>query len=88
MVRLGGPAAEARRHGRTKLTKPGVLLIGTIRRDGSARISGVEPLVMEGELLLSMMPTSTKAHDLLRDPRICANSIVTGPERCRGQVAG
>ena len=63
-----------------KLLKPGVILVGTTRRDGSARISGVEPLVMDGELWLSMMTTSTKALDLRRDPRISINSIVTGPE--------
>jgi hypothetical protein len=63
-----------------KLIKPGVLLIGTVRRDGSARISGVEPLIMDGQLWLSMMTGSTKARDLYRDPRIVLNGIVTGPE--------
>jgi hypothetical protein len=63
-----------------KLLKPGVILVGTTRQDGTARISGVEPLVMDGELWLSMMTTSTKALDLRRDPRISINSIVTGPE--------
>lgn len=69
---LGAVAAEA-------LIKPGVLLVGTIRRDGRARISGVEPLIMEGELWLSMLPDSAKARDLGRDPRIVLNSIITGP---------
>jgi hypothetical protein len=63
-----------------RLIKPGVLLVGTTRRDGSARISGVEPLVMDGDLWLSMMRGSTKALDLGRDPRIVLHSIVTGPE--------
>jgi hypothetical protein len=63
-----------------RLIRPGVLLAGTIRRDGSARISGVEPLVMDGDLWLSMMRTSAKAMDLARDPRILLHSIVTGPE--------
>lgn len=63
-----------------RLIGPGVLLIGTTRRDGSARISGVEPLVMDGDLWLSMMRTSTKAADLARDPRILLHSVVTGPE--------
>ena len=63
-----------------KLIGPGVLLAGTVRRDGSPRISGVEPLVMDGDLWLSMMRTSTKAMDLARDPRILLHSIVTGPE--------
>lgn len=63
-----------------KLLNPGVLLVGTTRADGSARISGVEPLVMDGELWLSMMSTSAKALDLRRDPRVSVNSIITGPE--------
>jgi hypothetical protein len=62
-----------------QLIKPGVLLIGTTRRDGSARISGVEPLLMDGDLWLSMMPASTKVRDLHRDPRILLHSIVTNP---------
>ena len=61
------------------LIRPGVLLVGTIRRDGSPRISGAEPLVMDGDLWLSMMRASAKAKDLARDPRILLHSIVTGP---------
>jgi hypothetical protein len=62
-----------------KLIKPGVLLAGTTRRDGTARISGVEPLVMDGELWLSMMPSSAKVGDLHRDPRVVLNSIIESP---------
>jgi Pyridoxamine 5'-phosphate oxidase len=65
---------------RERLIGPGVLLVGTTRRDGSARISGVEPLVMDDELWLSMMPASAKARDLARDPRILLHSVVAGPE--------
>ncbi|MGH9106365.1 MAG: hypothetical protein ACRDZX_11130 [Acidimicrobiales bacterium] len=43
-------------------------------------MSGVEPLVMEDELWLSMMTKSAKALDLGRDSRISINSVVTGPE--------
>jgi hypothetical protein len=63
-----------------RLIKPGVVLVGTTRRDGSARISGVEPLVMHGELWLSMMRTSAKVADLDRDSRIQLHSIITGPQ--------
>jgi hypothetical protein len=62
-----------------KLIKPGALLVGTVTRDGSARISGVEPLIMGDELWLSMMRTSMKARDLHRDPRILLHSLVNGP---------
>jgi hypothetical protein len=74
----GQPDLEA--IARRKLIKPGVLLIGTTRKDGTARISGIEPLLMDGHLWLSMMEHSTKAHDLYRDPRLVLHSIVTGPE--------
>lgn len=59
------------------LIEPGVLLAGTIRRDGTPRISGVEPLVLDGELWLSMMNGSAKSRDLGRDPRIVLNSVIT-----------
>ena len=62
-----------------KLIKPGALLMGTVTRDGSARISGAEPLIMDGELWLSMMQTSMKARDLHRDPRILLHSLINGP---------
>ena len=61
------------------LIEPGVLLAGTIRRDGTARISGVEPLVLDGDLWLSMMSGSAKSRDLDRDPRIVLNSVITSP---------
>ena len=63
-----------------KLLTPGVVLVGTTRRDGTARISGVKPLVMEGQLWFWMMTTSVKALDLGRDPRISINSAITSPE--------
>jgi hypothetical protein len=72
------PALGAVAHER--LITPGVLLIGTTRRDGSARISGVEPLILDGDLWLSMMPGSAKVADLGRDPRLQLHSIVSGPE--------
>lgn len=76
-IESGQPALGA--VARDKLIRPGVLLVGTTRRDGSARISGVEPLVMDGDLWLSMMSTSAKERDLGRDPRILLHSIVTCP---------
>ena len=61
-----------------------VVLIGTLRKDGSPRISCVEPCIFEGELLLGMMWRSRKALDLLRDPRIVVRNTIwgsTGNER-------
>ncbi len=80
------PALGAAVHER--LIEPGVVLVGTTRRDGSARISGVEPPVMNGDLWLSMMRSSTKALDLGRDPRILLHSIVATQCRGRQKVRG
>lgn len=66
---------------RALLIDPGVLLVGTTRADGTARISAVEPFLLDGALWLSMMWDSQKARDLLRDPRILLHSIVTRPDQ-------
>ena len=54
---------------RERLVEPGVLLVVSLRRDGTPRLSPVEPYVMDGRLLLSMLWGSHKARDLERDPR-------------------
>ncbi len=69
-----------------RLIKPGVLLVATIRRDGTPRLSPVEPLVFEGDLWLSMMWQSHKAIDLLRDDRILVHSINTTRDGSEGEV--
>src|SRR5437764_15418947 len=71
--------------GRTKLAGPGVVLVATIRRDGSPRVSPVEPLFWDGDLWLSMGWKSRKATDLRRDPRILVHSIVTNPSGTEGE---
>lgn len=71
--------------GRERLARPGVVLVGTIRRDGSARISPVEPLFWNGDLWLSMGLGTMKARDLRRDPRILVHSIVTNRDGGEGE---
>jgi hypothetical protein len=73
------------RLGYQRLIEPGVVLVATIRKDGTARLSAVEPLVMDGDLWLSMMQGSAKARDLLRDPRVLVHSIVTSREGAAGE---
>jgi hypothetical protein len=60
--------------GERRLTEPGVALIGTLRRDGSPRISPVEVYFVRGEPMLGMMWQSMKARDLLHDPRVVVHS--------------
>lgn len=71
--------------GRRLLLDPGVVLVGTVRRDGTARISPVEPLLWERDLWLSMLLGSYKAADLGRDPRVLVHSIVTSREGTTGE---
>jgi hypothetical protein len=59
--------------------------VATIRRDGAPRISPVEPFILDGELWLSMLWHSTKAADLLRDPRILVHSVMTSRDGGEGE---
>jgi len=71
--------------GRRRLLEPGVVLVATIRKDGTPRVSPVEPFVMDGILWLSMLWQSKKAADLLRDPRVLVHSVVTGRDGGEGE---
>jgi len=54
-------------------------VLATLRRDGSPRISGIEASFTDGELWLGMMPSSRKALDLRRDPRLALHSATEDP---------
>jgi len=71
--------------GRERLIEPGVVLVGTVRQDGTPRISPVEPLIWEGELWLSMLHGSLKAADLVRDPRVLVHSVVSSRDGAAGE---
>ncbi|MFC5800483.1 pyridoxamine 5'-phosphate oxidase family protein [Streptomyces formicae] len=49
-------------------------VLGTLRRDGSPRLTGIEVTFRFGELWLGMMPNSRKALDLRRDPRFAVHA--------------
>ena len=61
-------------------------MLGTIRADGTPRISPVEPFVLGGHLLFGVMTRSAKALDLTRDPRCTVHSIVTAPNQGEGEL--
>ena len=71
--------------GRRRLGDPGVVLVSTIRRDGSPRLSPVEPLFWNEDLWLSMGWGSRKAADLQRDARVLVHSIVTSRDGTAGE---
>ncbi|SOJ53749.1 hypothetical protein MSIMFB_01247 [Mycobacterium simulans] len=59
---------------------PGNLcLLAALRRDGSPRISPMEPLIFEEQLWLPGMPATTKFADLERDPRFCLHTATADP---------
>lgn len=70
-------ALDLARLGEERFDKWGLCLVGTIRKDGTPRISPVEPLITDGRLYLGMMWRSKKALDLLRDPRCLVHSIIS-----------
>jgi hypothetical protein len=71
--------------GRRRLLDAGVVLVATIRGDGTPRVSPVEPLLLDGVLWLSMLWRSRKADDLLRDPRILVHSVITSRDGGEGE---
>jgi hypothetical protein len=71
--------------GREKLGTPGVVLIGTLRADGTPRISPVESLFWRQDLWLSMLLGSRKAADLVHDSRLLVHSIVTSRDGSAGE---
>lgn len=83
-VELGAP--EIARLGTARLSAARVAMLGTLRRDGSPRISPIEPCIVNGRLLAGAMRWSAKAADLRRDPRYVLHSIVTGPDSGEGEL--
>jgi hypothetical protein len=83
-VELGAP--EIARLGTARLSTARVAMLGTLRQDGSPRISPIEPYIVNGRLLIGAMRWSAKAADLRRDPRYVLHSIVTGPDSGEGEL--
>jgi hypothetical protein len=53
--------------------------IATVRADGSPRISGIEAVFEDGELVFGSMPDARKGADLRRDPRFALHSATVDP---------
>jgi hypothetical protein len=77
-LELGAP--EIARVGLARLDSTHVAFLGTLRRDGSPRISPIETHLVAGQLLVGAMSWSRKADDLRRDPRYVLHSAITDPD--------
>ena len=83
-IELGAP--EIARLGIERLNATRLAMLGTIRRDGSPRISPIEPYIQSGGLLVGAMTWSANAADLRRDPRYVLHSAVTSPDSGEGEL--
>ena len=71
--------------GEERIESAGLVMLGTLRKNGWPRISPVEALIVEGHLYLGMMWQSRKALDLLRDPRCTVHSLVSKTDASEGE---
>jgi pyridoxamine 5'-phosphate oxidase-like protein len=71
---------------RKRLETDQLVMVGTLRRDGSPRISPNEIDFGAGRLFVSMMWRSRKALDLLRDPRVVIHSVTSNKDGTEGDV--
>jgi hypothetical protein len=63
-----------------------IMLLGTLRADGSPRISAVECDLVGDEFCTGMIWQSAKALDLLRDPRMTVHSLPPGKDNPAGDL--
>jgi Pyridoxamine 5'-phosphate oxidase len=79
-------APEIARLGKERLVEARVALLGTLRADGSPRISPVEPYLSQGQLLFGAMAWSRKTSDLRHDPRCVLHSAIAHPDAGEGEL--
>jgi hypothetical protein len=83
---LEAVAPEITRLGKERFDRTGVALLGTLRKDGSPRISPVEPYLAQGHLIFGAMSWSLKRRDLLRDSRCVLHSAICEPDSGQGEL--
>jgi Pyridoxamine 5'-phosphate oxidase len=78
-------APEIATRGRELLDRFQFVLVGSLTKNGSPRVNPCEAYVIDGHLLLNMMPQSLKALDLLRDDRVYVHTPVTSKDGTEGE---
>jgi hypothetical protein len=66
---------ELAERARSILTSTTNAVLGTIRADGSPRLSGIDPFFVGSELWFGSMDNARKGADLVRDPRCSLHAI-------------
>ncbi|MEW6128635.1 MAG: pyridoxamine 5'-phosphate oxidase family protein [Acidobacteriota bacterium] len=78
-------APELARLGETRFAASGMILLGTLRKNGFPRITPVEAFIVDGHLYLGMIWQSRKALDLLRDPRCTIHNTISKKDGTEGE---
>jgi hypothetical protein len=81
---LEAGAPDLAGEGWARFERTRVALLGTVREDGSPRISPVEPFLRRGELVIGVM-RSPKLDDLRHDPRCVLHSSVSDIDGSEGE---
>jgi hypothetical protein len=81
---LEAGAPDLAREGWARFERTKVAMLGTIREDGSPRISPVQPYLIQDELVVGVMP-SPKLADLRREPRCVLHSSVSDLDGSEGE---
>ena len=81
---LEAGAPDLAREGWARFERTKVAMLGTIRNDGSPRISPIETYRIAGELVIGVM-RSPKLDDLRRDPRCVVHSSVSDINGSEGE---
>jgi general stress protein 26 len=82
---LEAAAPEIAALGRELLERFQFAFFATLTKDGSPRVNPAEAYIVEGHLLVNMLPRSLKALDLLRDPRVYVHTPVTSKDGTGGE---
>ncbi|MGD9932606.1 MAG: pyridoxamine 5'-phosphate oxidase family protein [Dehalococcoidia bacterium] len=72
------------RFGLERMDRTGMVMMGTLRKDGSPRVTPIEYFLFEGELNLGGMWQSKKMLDLVRDPRCALHSATSDKNGTQG----
>jgi len=83
---LEAGAPEIALLGRERLDRARIAFLGTLRKDGSPRISPVEPRLTRGHLVFGVMTRSLKTSDLLRNPVCVLHSAISDPDGAEGEL--
>jgi hypothetical protein len=76
---------ELARATRERFERSGIGFLGSVRRDGSPRVTALEVYFVDGRLCLQMLWRTTKALDLLRDGRCVLHTSVHGRDDPGGE---